>query len=194
MTFKEIETKYKAGTISLKKFCELIESAGPKSHLHAGSYDYYFMKSENEFLRYRAGSQPQLTVKVKDSTKNNFIRTEVNLPMNEDISEDERLKIATAFCETLGFKPNFTIYKNCHIYYFDDCNIVYYVVYDDELRELERFIEIEMNEQGWPDEKTAWDSLVQREKLLASLGITSKNRLMKSLFEIFRKNLDGPTR
>ena len=66
--------------------------------------------------------------------------------------------------------------------------LVYYVVYDKEMKELRRFIEIEADEeQTWDSEQQAWDEIARYEKLLESLGITSRNRLKKSLYEIFKK-------
>jgi adenylate cyclase class IV len=188
MQFKEIETKYRAQDVKLQDFIKCLESLSPTHKIRVGSYDHYFVKNDNEAIRYREGAKPELTVKVKLNDKNNYIRVEVNCPLDPNTAEEARLRIVTAFCETLGFKHNFTIYKNCHIYYFENCNVVYYVVYDEELKERDRFIEIEMKEDGWLNEDQAWAELQRVEKQLVVLGITPARRMKRSLQELFIKS------
>lgn len=191
MKFKEIEFKYDASDVSLRDFNKLISGLNPVYHLNAGSYDYYYEKQENEFIRFRAGFKPELTIKVKTAKTNSFIRTELNLPLDTNKDTDDLLDTVNTFCSLLSFNPKFTIYKNCHIHYFKQWNAVYYIVYDVELKEVGRFIEIEINE-GYPDtEQQAKEDLSIAEKLLAPLGITSKNRMFKNLYEIFKERLNG---
>jgi len=67
--------------------------------------------------------------------------------------------------------------------------ICYYVVYDEEWKEKRRFLEIEADEDlPWDSEAQAWMAVEDYEKAFEPLGITSKNRLKKSLFEMFRKD------
>jgi hypothetical protein len=62
------------------------------------------------------------------------------------------------------------------------------VVYDKELNEKQRFIEIEANEKfTWASEQEAWDEVLKYEKSFESLGITPQHRLRKSLYELFKK-------
>lgn len=188
MKFKEIETKYSADKIRLEDFKEFCIGLRPKSEKQASSYDHYYEKRLNEFLRYRAGLRPELTVKKKTKDKNNFVRTEINLPLDQDISEKKRMKIVDAFCGHLGFLHNFTIYKVCHIYYYDKFNLVYYIVFDENLQEQLRLIEIEMDEDyDWPSNAAAWRALLKIEKKFKKLGITKKDRINKSLYETLRK-------
>lgn len=188
MTFKEIETKYNAKKIKLKDFDTFCKSLNPVSEKQIGSYDYYYVKSETEFLRYRSGTKPELTIKRKTKAQNNYIRVEVNLPINPKTSENKRLKIVEAFCNGLGFFHNFVIYKTCHIYYYKNFNFVFYVVFDENLKEKARFIEIEMDEEyPWPNEATAWSELLKIEEKLKAFGITYKHRISESLYEMFRK-------
>jgi adenylate cyclase class IV len=152
--------------------------------MNVSSYDTYFINDSQDFVRYRwTDEKGELTIKRKTSRSNNNERIEVNVP-----TAGGNLKTITAFCSLLGYKLNFEIFKTCNIYWVDKVVLVYYVVYDKELKELRRFIEIEADEDlEWESEETAWNEVVKYEKLFEPLGITHQNRLRKSLFEIFRK-------
>lgn len=185
MNFFEIETKYRAQDIKLREFRKLAETLKPKKFKLAESYDHYFVRSEADFIRFRAGTSPELTMKQKLNDKNNFIRTEVNLRI-----EDQDEATVQKFCSLLGYQPNFSIFKACWIYWYESFNIVYYIIYEDDrrLKELDRFIEIEMSEsKEWKDEGEAWDELVKIEKAMGQLGLSAQARIKKSLFEMFRK-------
>ena len=184
MHFKEIEYKYDANGISMEKFIELIETLPISKKMMVCSYDDYFVNEEGNFIRYRyTDGRGELTIKRKLSDRNNNERIEVNVPTAGD-----NLGTISAFVDLLNYKHNFGIYKTCKIYWTGKVDLVYYVVYDKELKELRRFIEIEANEDlTWESEQEAWDEIAKYEKLLEPLGITPKNRLRKSLFEIFRK-------
>lgn len=183
MHYKEIEAKYDAQEISLQQFQALVASLKPHKAMTVSSYDDYFVK-ENDFIRYRyTDNRGELTIKKKISDKNNNERIEVNLPTNGN-----NFDTVSAFTDLLGYKYNFGIYKTCKIYWVDKVSIVYYIVYDKEMKELRRFMEIEADEEAtWESEQQAWDEVVKYEKLFEPLGITPKHRLKKSLFETFRK-------
>ncbi len=185
MQFREIETKYDASEISLKQFTALIESKFKvNKQLLVSSYDDYFTDKDNNFLRYRhKEGRGELTIKRKLETHNNNKRVEVNLPTDGD-----NIKAVTQFAELLGYKHNFCIYKTCQVYWVDNMVICYYVVYDEEWKEQRRFIEIEADEAfQWESEAQAWMAVEDCEAAFESLGITSKNRSKKSLFEMFKR-------
>lgn len=185
MDFKEIEYKYDAASVSMEKFIELVESNFTfTKKMMVSSYDDYFTDSSGNFIRYRHhDNRGELTIKRKLNANNNNERVEVNVPTAGD-----NLKAVTAFVDLLSYKHNFGIYKTCKIYWTGKVVLVYYVVYDKELKELRRFMEIEADEDlPWATEQEAWDEIAKYEKLMEPLGITPKNRLKKSLFEIFRK-------
>jgi adenylate cyclase class IV len=185
MHFKEIEYKYDSENISMKAFEDLVEQNFTiKKKMLVSSYDDYFVDNLNNFIRYRyTDGRGELTIKRKLSEHNNNERIEVNVPTAGD-----NLKTITAFVDLLGYKHNFGIYKTCKIYWVDKIVLVYYVVYDKEMKEVRRFIEIEADEDlQWDTEQEAWDEIAKYEKLLEPLGITNRNRLKKSLYEIFRK-------
>ena len=188
MKFKEIETKYSAVDIKLEDFKSLCKSLKPLKEKKVSSYDYYYTKSRKEFIRYRAGVRPELTVKKKTSDRNNYVRVEINLPLGSSLTATHTLETVEAFCAALGFNHNFTIYKTCQIYDYEAYNLVYYVVYDRKRKELARFIEIEMSEEyPWRTKTDAWSSLLKIEKKLKILGITNRHRISRSLYEMFRK-------
>jgi adenylate cyclase class IV len=186
MEFKEIEMKYDADEIKLEDFKKaILENNLPISkHLLVSSYDAYFTNDKNEFIRYRfTADRGELTIKRKTSERSNIERVEVNISTDGD-----NLEAVTAFNELLGYHHNFTIYKTCDIYWTGKVDLVYYVVYDKEFKELRRFIEIEALESAeWESEEEAWKEISKYEKMLEPLGITPKNRLRKSLFEVFSK-------
>lgn len=185
MKFKEIETKYDASEVSWSAFVNLVETFKPNKWMMVSSYDDYFINKDNCFIRYRhTDDRGELTIKKKTIDKNNIERIEVNVP-----TAGNNLNTITAFTDLLGYTYNFGIYKTCKIAFLDKVVLVYYVVYDKEMKEQRRFIEVEANEEyPWESEEVAWNEVIAYEKLLEPLGITSKNRLKKSLFEMFRKD------
>lgn len=186
MEFVEIETKYRVKDAKLSEYLEQAQAKNPKRTLVVSGWDYYFVDEADStsFIRYRASpTEPQLTMKRKTKSGNNYVRREVNLP----ISMKATLETITAFCEDLGFKFGFKIWKSCWIHWFDLHNTVFYIVSDDNLKEQDRFIEIEMDEEHpWPSVDTAWELLTQVEGSMKELGVSPQSRLKKSLFEMYR--------
>ena len=184
MKFKEIETKYDAKDISLPAFTDLVNGLKPKSWMMVSSYDDYFV-NKDDFIRYRhTDERGELTIKKKTTDKNNNERLEVNVP-----TQGGQFAAINMFVSLLGYQHDFGIYKTCKIAFLEKVVLVYYVVYDNEMREQRRFVEIEANEDyAWPSEQEAWDEVVKYEKLLEPIGIQPRGRLKKSLFEMFRKS------
>lgn len=185
MKFKEIEFKYDAADIEMEKFIDMVEEMKPEKRMLVSSYDDYFTDDKGNFIRYRYhDSRGELTIKRKVTDKNNNERVEVNLPTGGD-----NFEATEAFVNLLGYKHNFGIFKTCKIYWVDNVVLVYYVVYDKKgLKESRRFIEIEADEEKtWANEEAAWAHVEKYEKLFEPLGITSRNRMRKSLYELFRK-------
>lgn len=185
MTFKEIEFKYDASNISMNDFVERVEKElSISKKMLVSSHDDYFVDSIGNFIRYRyTDNRGELTIKRKLNCNNNNERIEINVPTAGD-----NFKTVSAFVDLLGYKHNFGIYKTCKIFWVDNVVLSYYVVYDKEMREKRRFIEIEANEEvQWKDEAEAWAEIEKYEQFLEPLNITPKNRLKKSLFEMFRR-------
>jgi adenylate cyclase class IV len=184
--YKEIEYKYDAKSVNLQRFSNLMEALRYSKCISVSSYDNFFTKEQSgdEFIRYRYNDTTQeLTLKKKTCDFNNNNRIEINL----DIKELDTKKIKT-FLEMIGYSYRFQIYKTCFIYIFDKAIISYYIVYDENMKELGRFIEIEADEKyDWKDESEAFEKINEFEKLLYSLNITLKDRLTQSLFEMYFK-------
>ena len=183
--FKEIEYKYDAKNTSFKSFDKLMNTLNFKEKLTVSSYDSFFTKDQHnpdDFIRYRYNDLTQeLTLKKKTSDLNNQNRIEINL----NIKELDKIKIKT-FLEMLGYFYRFQIYKTCFIYTFDKIIVSYYIVYDENINELGRFIEIEADEKyNWKNDDEAFQKINDFEKLFHTINITSKDRLTKSLFEMF---------
>jgi len=185
MKFREVEVKFDASEISLKDFTYLVESKFKvKKHLLVSSYDEYFIDASDNFLRYRhRDDRGELTIKRKLTEGNNNKRIEVNIP-----TDGNALEAVSQFASLLGYKHNFSVYKTCKVFWVDNMVVSYYVVYDNEWKEQRRFIEIEADEEiEWSSEQVALNAVEQCEKEFVTLNITPKNRLKKSLFEIFKR-------
>lgn len=187
--FLEIETKYDGNSIDRLEFKALASSLNPKSFLYVESDDIYYVKSENEFLRYRrppsdkSTERAELTFKKKHVSSNNNVRTEVNLRIDWNSQET-----VAAFCEGMGYALNFSIFKMCDIYYFDDANIVYYSVINKD-KKTSNFLEIECNEDAGFTQEESWAIILKYEKLLSPLGINAQKRKKLSLFEMYKKDV-----
>jgi len=188
LKFKEIETKYNAENIDLKDFEAFCIKQKPDAVIIASGYDHFFEKDgdDGSFCRHRVGSDlNQLTFKRKTADSNNFIRTEHNISLQATVTEAQ----VAALCEDLGgYKFNCTIFKNCFVYKFPRHTLVYYVCYTPALKELGRFVEIEMAEEGiWRDEAEAWTELRRIEIMCKTFGVAASGRLKRSLFEMFKE-------
>lgn len=185
--FKELEYKYKADGVKLTDFQELAEALLPIKKLDASSWDVYYTKQEVEdhFIRYRDSDNPELTKKRKTKKENNWERIEIDLPLDQArITE----RTVTSWVGLDAYERNFKIYKSCFIYWFDNTNIVYYTVYDENMKEIGRYIEVEVNKEKVSEIGTekCMEELKSLEEHLTKLGISSKNRMKRSLFEIYK--------
>ena len=189
MHFKELETKYYADNIGMDDFVKLVQPLNP-TWMMVSSYDDYFTNDKDEFIRYRYHDHMgELTIKRKTTDANNNNRVEVNVP-----TDGKSGASIQAFVDLLGYKKNFSIFKTCKIAFLEKAVLVYYVVYDENLNEKKRFIEVEAKETyNWASEEEAWATVVEYENMLAPLGISAKNRLKKSLFELFKKKPETGT-
>ena len=189
MIYKEIEYKYSAQDINMETFDEsmsLLSNNVPG--VLVSSHDDFFIQESSitigkvDFIRYRYNDYVQeLTLKKKTCLKNNTNRVEINLNMNET----DRDKVGS-FLKNIGFNFSFRIYKTSKIYHIDNVIIAYYIVYNDNFKEIGRFIEIEANEHhNWDSEEVAFATINFFESQLQSLNLNSSMRLSQSLFEMF---------
>lgn len=185
--YLEVETKYDGSEIDRLAFKALARSLNPKSFVYVESRDIYYVHEKDDFLRYRMPAEhlgdprSELTFKKKTQTGNNMVRTEVNLRV--DMNSAQLLDV---FCEGIGYKRNFSVYKMCDIYFFEDANIVFYSVLDD-FDKSASFVEIEASEDIGLTQEEAWGVVQKYEKLLSPLGIGAPKRKKLSLFEMYRR-------
>ena len=189
---KEFEYKYLADEIKIKDFVKFANDLAPQRQIEIGSWDVYYSGNHYdfpfEFIRLRQGEMPQLTIKIRTNDKNNNRREEINVPLDNRVSQDEISLVSSAFCGQIKFEENFRIYKYCRIFYYDKVDFVYYLVYDENMKERGRFIEIEARQDvEFQSEEEAWTALKVMEEKLTILGITAKNRTNLSLWDRYRR-------
>lgn len=182
--FKELEFKYNAEKIDLDSFTRVMVEWKYARFLEASSWDIYYSHPDARTLRFRNSNiQPELTIKRKMTESNNVHRVEVNLPLTIGV----RKEIVDAFATEMGFKSLFKVFKTCFIYWFDEVNIVYYIVYDHSMKEKGRFLEVEVNEDlAKKGPEISIQILKSWEDRLGVLGFTHVNRIRKSLYEMFK--------
>jgi len=186
--FKELEYKFSADHVKLTDFVKLMTGMKPNVRKDVSSWDYYYTNAtnEDEFMRFRESNDPELTIKRKVKNSNNWERIECDLPI-----DNKRIKLSTieTYVGLLGYSENFRIYKTCFIFWFENVNYVYYIVYNENLKELGRFLEVEVNKDRVPvlGLDRAVEELKSSAQKLDKFEISLQNRLKKSLFEMFRK-------
>jgi hypothetical protein len=187
--FNELEYKYKADNIGLQDFVNLMKTLPTGKRLDISSWDLYYTKNEEDFVRFRNSDTPELTKKVKTKDNNNWVRVEVDLPLDPSRITEETV---TKYLELEGYKENFRVYKSCFIFWTNAVNYVYYIVYDSNMKESGRFIEVEINKNKILElnikmnNGAIWE-LNQAATELQKIGLNPNNRMKKSLFEIYRK-------
>ena len=192
----EFETKYRVEGDKIYAFKEIINNLEDKpTFLYVEGPDFYYTKNDSDdiervsFMRWRKADnqkRAEVTFKKKpEGVKSNTNRKEVNWRVDrtpfKTIEEG-------AFMQ--GYDFNFKISKMCHIYNFKDATLVFYTVRGEDNKDA-HFVEIEVDEETIHKltEKDAWDVIKKYEEILAPLGITYRNRMMKSLFELYVKDL-----
>ena len=189
MKFTEVEFKYKAEDIKLEDFNAFCQNRGKEYKLTVASgFDHFYSSNGNDesFCRHRSGPDTnQLTFKRKTKDANNFVRTEHNIDLLPFVKNDQ----VAALCSEFGYEYNFSLFKTCFVYKYDLYTFVYYVCYDTGLKELGRFVEIEMSEKhAWNNEEEVWNELLVMERICAkSLGISAQSRVKRSLYEMYKK-------
>lgn len=195
-TLTEFETKYRVEPHYLTEFKRIMETlTGLSKFIYVEGPDYYFTKPDGSFARYRRPShgldngRSEVTIKVKpEGAKNNIIRKEVNWRV--DLTGEDAIREGLRL---MGYKPNFSIWKSCHIYNFHDATLVFYTVYDTtdgKASRADNFVEIEVDEDKVSSmtEQQAWEVILKYEKALADVGLTPQKRLRKSLFEMYYRD------
>lgn len=140
MTY-EIESKYR---VDFKTYKNIIASLGaPKADKEALTNDFYFVK-DKEYIRLRIccnnkdGKKVELTTK---STDDYTVRKEVNIKLNP---EDPNLfNNVRNFLEMIGFTYKKHFIKITHIQTYEDCEMSFYRLFDENLVDIDSFMEVE---------------------------------------------------
>jgi len=186
----EFETKYRVDGDLQFKFKNIVSDMDYKNFVYAEGPDYYYTKPDGSFLRYRKAAtekRSEVTMKEKpDGAKSNIKRKEVNWRV--DFTPKETIVEGALM---MGYTFNFSIWKSCHIYNFKDATLVFYTV-RDESNKVDHFIEIELDEATIHKLtlNEAMAVIKKYEKVLEPLGITYRNRLTKSLYEMYVKDIE----
>jgi adenylate cyclase class IV len=190
--FTEFETKYSSDISQLSQFKSIAGNLpGLLDFTYCEGPDTYMTKPDGSFGRYRAAKYPhdtkyaQWTLKCKAiGAKNNFSRLEYNWRVDGTPAQ-EILDGAIA----MGFTFNFKISKECFIYRFPECTLVFYSVKEEGSTKWDYYIEIEITEETVHEltEEQAWDIIRKYEKILEPVGVTAQKRKRLSLYEMYRK-------
>ena len=201
LEFHEIEVKFRVDEKILNDWKQLVETyrdMNPSEYVdfvYVDSDDIYYINPkisddlDYQFIRHRFSDDPknkraELTTKKKIGNTNNIIRREWNVRVDNNEKETIRSWVE----EGLGYKYDFKIRKYVQIYIFKDATLPFYTVIDEKGRR-DTFLEIEVDERLLAKDKVteeqAWEIIKKYETLFVSLGITSRNRLRNSLFEMY---------
>jgi len=189
MLHTEIEYKYNAEEIARQAFNALCRSLSPVKELlldanndNKPSIDHYFTKADR-FMRFRYGQGKwELTTKVKTVVGNNKVRTEINIKLGPGMNFEK----AKAFSGIFSLEHDFSIIKDVQVFWFEKIVLSHYTCYDEQMKKLNTFLEIEADEEHeWDSEEQALAELAEWEKKLAPLGLTPQKRIKKSLFEFY---------
>lgn len=194
--FSEVETKYRTDVSAMASFKNIVEMLpNLLSFQYCQGPDTYYTRVDGSLGRYRVGQFPtqtdkfaQWTVKEKrEGAKNNIFRFESNWRV--DGTPDDEI---AAGAEKMGYRFNFKIMKQCHIYKFEDATLVFYSVREVESLKQDYFIEIEVTEETIHHltEDQAWEVITKYEKILEPTGISPHKRLKLSLFEMYRQEIE----
>lgn len=186
MKYEEIEFKYRADDISLRDFTAFCNEKTPRNYLEASGFDHFYSgEKDYRFCRHRIGADiNQLTFKRKTEEKNNYVRTEHNIELDKSVS----LGQIRALCKEFGYEYSSSLFKNCFIFKYKDHILVFYICYDTDMKELGRFVEIELDESiDFGGKEESMRRLTEIEYELKSVGIKPQARVKRSLFEMFGK-------
>ena len=203
LEFHEFEVKFRLDEGKLNEWKQLVRNyrdSDPdnyKEFTYVDSDDIYYTRKsisedvDYEFVRYRfaddrKNKRAELTTKKKLKSSN-IIRIEHNVR----VDNNDKATIEGFLTTGLGYEHNFTICKYVQIYKFKDATLPFYTVVDENGKR-DTFVEIEVDEDLLHkiNEDQAWEIIKKYEAILAPLGITARNRLRKSLFEMYQQDTD----
>ena len=184
---RELELKFEADTVDLEVFKKWCFGLEPEEYLHTGGPDVYYSQGPN-VLRHRNNGEGagELTVKRRTSRKTTTDREEIDLRFAAHVTVEDVEK----FLQATGWKPMFTVIKDCHIFAFKETPGVEIVIYDvrcvypnGEETPLRRFAEIEIHKAD-SNSPHALSTLKEWERSMHE-EIPGLTRCSESLYEIY---------
>lgn len=177
MAFREIEHKFLVGEdFDSQAFCARVAALQPTDRSSVEVRDTYFVLDGRPGFVYRHrldAELQQLTVKsLQDDPEN---RLEVNLDLG--LAQGDQSHRVNAFLSSIGVTWKGTIHKQVEAFYFDACEIVFYIASFDG--RTVRCVEFEAVDA--PDIASALEVLSYFEQ---RLGFHAKPRCPDSLFEL----------
>jgi hypothetical protein len=178
----EIEKKYVADKIDIKMFLEK-SNINCLEKIEINSTDHYYTvnNSNIEFVRYREDDDsngnaiPDITIKNFNETQLN--RFELSIKLNKN-----KPRNIMHFLSLIGCKFEFSVKKNCHIFYHENYTIVYYSFTVE--KNIFGIIEIELK-------KIDFNLINQFEELMSEVeGFDAENTISKSKFQIIKSIID----
>lgn len=128
LQFKEIEHKYVVDEhFDLLRFRQAVEALGPIRTGTIGVEDRYFLteggRARRFLMRHRYDAElHHLTIKSLEADTE--VRVEVNLDLGHQAGQ--QASQVDAFMNLLGVVWSGTLHKDLEVWYFPDCEVVYY--------------------------------------------------------------------
>lgn len=178
MLYTEIEHKFIVdASFDLPAFRAKLHALGPERTNEVEVEDTYFLLAAHpEYVfRHRFDRERQeLTVKNR-SERDPEVRLEVNLKL--DSGDGSQRAAVEAFLRPLGLHWQGTIHKHIEVFYFPDCEVVYYLA-----RTAERSVRCVEFEARKPSDVAAAQAVLARYE--ARTGFDAHSRATQSLFDL----------
>jgi adenylate cyclase class IV len=178
--FLEIEHKFIVEkNFKVDAFLKKVRALNPYVEKKLTVTDTYFehKKKSSVIVRHRLDKeQEQFT--IKDKTRDNEIRREINieLPKVQRTNQLDKIKV---FLDMLDLKPKGIIEKKIHVFHFPKCEIVFYEGLEKLKKKKVNCIEFEAH--GYKSKNEALKIIQNFEEML---GFEAKKRCKKSLYDL----------
>ncbi|MSO63409.1 MAG: hypothetical protein EXQ50_15210 [Acidobacteria bacterium] len=179
LQFKEIEHKYIVDEhFDLLRFRQAVEALGPIRTGTIGVEDRYFLteggRARRFLMRHRYDAElHHLTIKSLEADTE--VRVEVNLDLGHQAGQ--QASQVDAFMNLLGVVWSGTLHKDLEVWYFPDCEVVYYQA-STPSRSV-RCVEFEARRQN-----SLAEALATVERFERATGFSSASRSRLSLPQI----------
>lgn len=176
--FAEIEQKFALNELfDPDLFRRSVLSLNPHKSNAIEVRDVYYLLANNGRYIFRHRYDEELQhLTAKSIIPDAEIRTEINIDLGQH--KGDQKKTVDAFFETIGVTWQGTIHKRIEVYYFHDCEIVFYEAWRAGRQRL-RFVEFEAKDTSDLDAARA---VIERYKSLT--GFESHPREKRALVEI----------